>query len=144
MIGITQLFIVFVLVFIIAYLVGMGIDYSTRQEFKMTSVESSPQLLAVPDAVQLSSNQPPVLTAAKDVADALAKTTDAAIHGKGEELKEYIEKYGELRHGDLVANEAAVEEFGNRLREKLYNIEDSEARKNYSEKIDSIEEELTN
>jgi hypothetical protein len=91
-------------VFIIAYLVGMGIDYSSRQEFK----EILPTI------------------------------------GRGEELADDIGKFDELRDGDLIANAAAVEEFGDRLRAKLGAVEDSDERESYAEKIDSIENELLN
>jgi len=146
MIGIEQLFIVFVLVFIIAYLVGMGIDYSAKSRFPtmvVVSEVSPPPLVVAPSAAVLPLGPSPVLVAAKDLADAVDKTSDAAIHGKGEELAEDLVKMDELRAGDLIANEAAVEEFANRLREKLGGVEDLDERELLSEKIDSIEDELT-
>jgi len=143
MIGIEQLFIVFVLVFIIAYLVGMGIDYSAKSKFPtMVIVSDATPLVAAPSAAVLPSDQSPLISSAKNVADAIAATSSSAVNGRGEELKEDLVKMDELRSGDLIANEAAIEEFGNRLRKKLEGVNDRVEKESLSQKIDYIEDEL--
>ena len=140
MIDVTQLFIVFVLVFIIAYLVGMGIDYSSRQEFgELVSLKDDPS--SVQPKLVVASVLTPDDAVEQHLIDVNRTVKGVVVTGQGEELEEDISKFGELQSGDLIVNEAAVEEFGKRLRAKLGGIE-IEEREHYVEQINSIEQEL--
>lgn len=111
-----QIFLIFILALIVAYLVGMGVEFSTKEKLsKMGMLELSPKV------------------------NGSDEKSESVI-----DFEKDIETFRQLGGPDVLADEAAIEEFADRLMAQLENIDLDDLQKiEYAAKINDIKKLLT-